>query len=62
VIPSICMLSWSSMAIASLCTVVMHPESVSKASAGLWVLGERGLDVPEGGIARGHNVDNGGTA
>ena len=54
-------LPWSRMAITSPFTVVTCPESVSKTSAGLWILGEGSLDVPEGGVARGHNVNNGRT-
>ena len=50
---------WSRMAITSPCAVVTRPQSGSEASAGLWILGEGGLDVPEGGVARGHDVDNG---
>jgi hypothetical protein len=40
-------------------TVVTRPASVSRASAGLWILSKRRLDVPEGGVARGHHVNNG---
>src|SRR5215475_10896301 len=37
------------------------PASVSRTSGRLWILGEGSLDVPEGGVTRGHNVNDGRT-